>query len=149
MPSSTTKELAKAFGVSSQTIRNTAKRLGIETVKDDETRSFVFSQEQSDMIAESLGFEPSLGEGPIKEDSQVAAYKEEIAFLRKQLEERDKLLFEQSQQISSLIDTNKALAASNAVQVAAEKKPLLVDSSEEPSLEQPIKKGFWARLFGA
>ena len=56
-------------------------------------------------------------------------------------------MLEQSQQISSLIDTNKALAASNAVQVAAEKKPLLVESSEETSPGQPAKKGFWARLF--
>lgn len=150
MPSLTTKELAKTFGVSSQTIRNAAKKLNIAASRDEETRSFVFTPDEAALIAECLGFESSLGEEePATEDSQVIAYKEEIEFLRKQLEERDKLLFEQSQQITALIDTNKALAASNAVQVAAEKKPLLVESNEEPSPEQPTKKGFWARLFGA
>lgn len=149
MPSYSTKTLAKLLCVSSQTVRNAAKKLGIKAEQDKGTRSFVFSSDEAELIADCLGLALPTEEEFAKEDSQVVAYKEEIEFLRKQLEERDKLLLEQSQQITALIDTNKALAASNAVQVAAEKKPLLVEPSEEPSPGKPAKKGFWARLFGA
>lgn len=67
---------------------------------------------------------------------QIDSLKEEIASLRGQLSTKD-------EQIAELISTNKALSASNAVQVVADKKNSLL---AEP-IQEKEKKGFFRRLF--
>ncbi len=49
----------------------------------------------------------------------------------------------QTEQISELISTNKALSASNAVQIASDKKEILLAENNQ----EEKKRGFWARLF--
>lgn len=154
MTSYSTQKLSKMFNITGQTVRNAAKKLDIKPEKDKEGNGFIFNQDQAEKLAEH--FKSSLETvdrdpvNPKKKiddlyEDQIGILKDQIETLKEQIEEKDKLLTEQSKQISELISTNKALSASNAVQIASEKKEILL---AENSTQETKKRGFWQRLFG-
>lgn len=145
MTSYTTQNLAKQFKVSTQTVRNISKKLDIEPTKDSESRSFIFSKEQAEQLAEY--FDRKLEDDTESESELIKEYREEIAFLKEQIALKDEQIANRDNQISALITTNQALSASNAVQVASDKKELLLVEDAKDS-EPESKKGFWKRLFG-
>ncbi len=156
------KELANLCGVSEQAIRQFFSRNNFTKVNgkwqptEQEIESLLsyynVDISQATKVDEST-IEP--------ESSLVSLLEKQLATLQEQLEVKDKQIEElqgtiskQQSTIDNLIESNKALAAANAVQIAADKKPLLVEPQEQTQ-EQVIeseppqeKKGFWARLFG-
>lgn len=156
------KELASICGVSEQAIRQFFSRNNFTKVNgkwqptEQEVESLLsyYNVDISQAAkADESTFEP--------ESSLVSLLGKQLATLQEQLEVKDKQIEElqgtiskQQSTIDNLIESNKALAAANAVQIAADKKPLLVEPQEQTQ-EQVIeseppqeKKGFWARLFG-
>lgn len=74
----------------------------------------------------------------------IEAYKGQIETLQEQIRVKDEQLANKDKQISELITTTKALSASNAVQVASDKREmLLADSSQETKQ----KKSWWKKIF--
>lgn len=129
MPSYTTQSLAKKFAISSQTVRNAAKRAGIQASKAQNGRSYVFTQEQAEKIAAEL-------KRPFDVDDDEDATVEETSMqedLREQLRQKDA-------QIASLLATiqeqAKALAsnsAANQIIAASENKDILLISEKTDS----------------
>lgn len=143
----TTSEAAALFDVTRQSIGNAIRGLRIDALKGK--RGYLLTVEQMNALAEHFGAEPIKAE-PQTRDNQALA--EAVKALTAQLEMKDKQIqgyqeevLKLNDQISSLLETNKALSASNALQVAADKKEKLL---AEPKEEQEPKKGFWKRLFG-
>lgn len=141
-----TKNLAKMFGVTSQTVRNAAKELNIAPTKDEEGKSFIFTQEQAEILA--ARFKTKLKSDEAKtdyseiEDNRISELREEIEYLRNELERKDELIKTLASSIDRLTITNEALSKTNALKEASEKKELIL------SQETKEKKGFFRRLFG-
>lgn len=87
----------------------------------------------------------TIGEVYEANERLVEAYKEQIETLKEEVQTLRNLTTEQSKQISALIDTNKALSASNAVQIASDKKEILLGGNDAQEVK---KKSFWQRVFG-
>lgn len=126
MPSYTTQSLAKKFAISSQTVRNAAKRAGIQANKAQNGRSYVFTQEQAEKIAAELKrpFDVGGDEDVTVEETSIQED------LREQLRQKDA-------QIASLLATiqeqARALAsnsAANQIIAASENKDLLLISEK-------------------
>lgn len=95
-------------------------------------------------------------------DGQIDDLRQQLATLRDQLTEKDKqinFLLEQIkesqeqiklalEQNTDLSKSNRALSEAHAVEVAAEKKEIILAESQEEKKPKEEKKGFWARLFG-
>lgn len=160
----TTSEAAALLGYSRQHIGKAIRELGIDAQKS--SKGYSLTVEQVNELAEHFGAEPielEPEEQPQDDASQGAgtdaksannAVDDAVAALTKQLEIKDAQIAAYQEQVttltnqvSSLLETNKALSAANAVQIAADKKEkLLAEPKEEP--QEQKKKGFWARLFG-
>ena len=147
-----TKELAQQLGYTTQSVRNAMKQLSIEPEKRG--RVYSISQEQAKKIAESFG-KSLIKEEKQKKDSssktnesfqnQIETLNDHIKTLKNQIEIKDRQIESMQNQIDSLLETNKALSAANAINTAADKKELLVESTEE---SKPKRKGFFAWLLG-
>lgn len=150
MPSYTTQNLAKLLNVSSQTIRNAIKALNLNIEKPKGNKSFVLSHEQAEQIAKHLNKELSdeCGSSRTAPNQSIEEYKEQIEFLKKQIAAKDKLITEQSETIQSLVRSNEALSSSHALNVAAEKKDLLLVDSNVDNTQETKKRSFLQRLFG-
>lgn len=79
---------------------------------------------------------------------QLKVLQHQLEVCEGQLEIKDKQITALTEALANANETNKALSAANAVQIAADKKEILLapPSDEEPPKEK--KKGFWSRLFG-
>lgn len=152
----TVKDISELLGCSGQTVRNAVKALGLHPKRDSKSR-FTFSEEDKGRIVEQI----SGRNANEPEESELTL--ELIEVLREQLREKDTQLKEKdaqiekllsslersNEQIATLLDTNKALSAANAVQIAADKKEKLIEPAvTEPAPAVEEKKGFFARLFG-
>lgn len=142
----TTQNLAKVFGKSGQTVRNAARKLNIEPAMDEEGRSFVFTQEQAEILAARFGKKLASEKDSTAyleiEENRIQEQKEEIEHLREELNKKDEMIAFLSNTIDRLTSTNEALAKTNALREADERKDLLLPQ------ETKEKKGFFKRLFG-
>lgn len=144
----TTANLAKIFCVTSQTVRNAAKELNIEPSKDEEGKSFIFTQEQAEILAArfkcKLKVEEPKPDSSAIESNRIQELKEEIERLRKEIATKDELLKTLTNSIDRLTVTNEALSKTNALKEANEKKELfLVQETQEKN-----KKSLFKRIFG-
>lgn len=150
MPTYTTKKLAQSFGVSAQTVRNAVKDLKMNPNKPEDSRSFIFTQEQALEIARHLKKklpqekEETENAGNVVFDDLISFYKEQIEDLKEQIKIKDEQIANQDKHISALLETNKQLSANATLQTAVENKDLLL-AEVKPAEE---KKSFWKRLFG-
>lgn len=152
MTSYSTQNLAKTLKISGQTVRNIAKKLNIEPEKDNETSSFIFSKEQAEAIAKHLNKslnEQTADEEKEPEDALISVLNKTIDTLQEQLKVKDKQIETLLETNKELTESNKQLTAANAVQIASDKKEiLLAESSSNEPIQEKKKKGFFARLFG-
>lgn len=166
-----TSEVAARIGYSRQSIANAMKELGLEVKKT--RKGYRLNAQQADAIAKYFGKEASF-EDKAEEQSQepeqdqeeplpqhlnnsdiekmlIESFERQLAAKDKQIEELNELikvaqqqLDKAQEQIGSLLETNKALSAAQAVTTAADKKEILLAEKAE----EPKRKGFFARLFG-
>lgn len=142
----TTQNLATKFGKTSQTVRNAAKQLNLRPRKDEESKSFVFTQKQAEKLAARFGCELETEEpkeailGP--EEARIQELKIEIEHLREELNSKDEMIAFLISTVDRLTSTNEALVKTNALREANENKDMLLLQ------ETKEKKGFFKRLFG-
>lgn len=83
-------------------------------------------------------------------DAAIQALVVQLTLLQQQIEIKDKQITALTDALATANETNKALSAATAVQIAADKKEVLLAAPQEGE-EKPkeeVKKGFWSRLFG-
>lgn len=155
----TIREIANAIGYTKPSISKAIKELGITPAKNGNTN--ILTQEQAEMIATRFG--KTLNESAENEPSStadtesvlkqyVALLESQLAIKDNQIEEQSKLIEQQQETINHLIDTNKALSASIAVNEAQAllTQPIQEQEKQEvhETVQEPKKKGFWARILG-
>lgn len=163
MPSSEsikTGELAKLLEVSGQTVRTTAKELGIAAGKSANGKSFVFTQEQAKMIADKLKrpypkekkLSPEM-EKLAKElaEKMVEAYKVTIDEYKERLAKREeelRLANEKIQHEEARIDVLLGTVNNLSSKMTMTKENALVVGDEETE-EKKDKKAIsrWKRAF--
>lgn len=141
-----TKSLSKMFGVTTQTVLNAARELNIEPTKAEEGKSYIFNQEQAEILAArfkcKLKAEELKPDFSVIENNRIQELKEEIERLREEITKKDEMLDFLRATIDRLTSTNEALAKANALREADERKDMLLLQ------ETKEKKGFFKRLFG-
>lgn len=144
MTSYTTQNIANKFNVSTQTIRNIAKKLDLKP--RDNSKGFLFNEEQLISIAQYLDKPTNINEQNNEDSlmqSIVNSLQEQLTTKDKQIESLERIVENQQKQISNLVETNKQLTAANTIQVAADKQEFLLTDV----IQEPKKKGWLARLF--
>ena len=167
----TTKELAELCEVTPQSVRNYISK----NERSEETKELcgklVIEDSLAKDICEHFGKSlESVGESDKKEtenqeetpkdsevktdyvssDAAVNALVKQLEILQKQLEIKDKQIETLTDALANANESVKALAASNAMQTAAEKKEILLAESVEDPQQSPKeeKKSWWQKIFG-
>ena len=158
------KDLANLCGVSEQAIRQFYSRNGFTKVDG----KWQPTEQEIESLLSYYHVEVSQAakadESPSESDSdvigilgeQLSALQEQLRIKDKQIEDLQSTVNRQADTINGLIETNKALAATTALNTAADKKELLLEQPSEDAeqqsdvVEQPRKrtfKGWWRDLW--
>lgn len=142
------KKTRRGYRLTAQQADAIAKYFGAEASFEDKTEEQGQSQESEQDQEEPLPQHPNNSD---IEKMLIESFERQLAAKDKQIEELNELIKATQQQIDraqeqidSLLETNKALSAAQAVTTAADKKEILLAEKAD----EPKKKGFFARLFG-
>lgn len=149
----TTTTLSKACGVTPQGInkfleREGLKELGIldgnRRLYDEEVAKKVIEHftKSSETVTETVSVSETVTEPLIKSNDSFSDLKEEIIFLRSQLEEKDKQIEQLIETNKVLSETNKALSAATTINTFAEKKEILLEPQELQTEQKQSKRSF-------
>lgn len=152
----TVAEVSEALGFTKQHVNRTIRELGLDVAKQG--NKTVLTPCQADQIAKHL-YKPPIStlldsqeeEEPQEQPQENPLLDSVVITLQEQLRESDKqiasllsLLESKDRQIDTLLETNKALSASQAAKQVAETKELLLSDNkpQEVSEQQPQKISF-------
>lgn len=136
----TIREAAIRLGIKEESVRKRLSRGMLQSDKDESGRVYVYIDSSEDTSAEE-----DHGKTRYEDESRdelVAAYRDQVDFLRRELERKDAIIMSMSQRIPELEASSSHREQQDAS--AAQEAP-----GDQTVSQRPEERPWWSRLFGS
>jgi hypothetical protein len=139
----TVPDAADLLGVTQSAVRKRIQRGTIPWDKDEEGRIFVYvdPSESSPETGEEVSRDSEVGQS---RDEILQVYREQVDFLRRELERKDAILMSLTQRIPELEATSEPRVAPDT---GSDLKPGVDPQGDDAGAEKGVSRPWWRRIF--